>query len=262
MPDFFHFFTFSLYDIIPNMNKLLCFFAVFVFAFGANASDNLEMIVSKEVSIQHQPESFVGVEELFLAPSAPNGNLWSASKEFQEKISFIGCPFQTNWECNIWKRKPTVMETIALPARHISKNGDYKVALLKRYNALMQAGRICCIAGMESKLKNAGATPGLIYKFMVDDANFYGFGDRCLMTTDEKLEEKYPQTATAAAVSDVRDTCLCQRRDYFDALLAPFDDFPDEEYEYSYHDGLKREIKVSVSEDVRIVKEQLTRCPK
>lgn len=231
-------------------------------AFAANASDNTDVIISEEVLMQNQPESLIAAEELFLSPLTPKGDLWSDSQYFQEKISFIGCPFQTLWECTIWKKKPTVMETIALPARHIKKNDNYQDALVKRYHALMQASRVCCTAGMESKLRDAGATPGLIYKFMVDDANFYGFGDRCLMTSDEKLEQGYSETATAAAVSDVRDTCLCQRRDYFYALLAPFDDFPDEEYEYSYHDGLKREIKVSVSEDVRFIKEQLKRCPK
>jgi hypothetical protein len=114
---------------------------------------------------------------------------------------------------------------------------------------------------MEYKLKKSGASKSLIYKFMIDDANFYGFGDRCLMTSDEKLEKKYPQSATAQMVSDVRDTCLCQRRDYFDALLAPFDDFPDEEYEYSYQDGLKREVNISITDDVNFIKEQLKNCP-
>lgn len=97
---------------------------------------------------------------------------------------------------------------------------------------------------------------------MIDDANFYRFGDRCLMMSDEKLETKYPNSATAQMVSDVRDTCLCKRRDYFSALLAPFDDFTDEEYEYSYQDGLKRELNASITEDVNFIKEQLESCPK
>jgi hypothetical protein len=206
------------------------------------------------------PASFIQVEELFLSPQKPTENLWVAPANAY-KAAHYGCPFYTDTECSIWSQKPTIMEAVALPARRIKTAGDYKIALIKRYNALMQSAMNCCTAGMESKMKQAGASKGLIYKFMVDDANFYGFGDRCLMMTDEELQAKYPQTATANAVSDIRDTCLCQRWDYFDALLAPFDEFAGGEITYVFQDGLQRDIQVSVMDDVRAVKEMLARCP-
>lgn len=242
------------------------FASLFVISFSllfmapVRASDAPDFKIYEDVSINNQPKSMPEIEELFLNPRAQTENLWAAGKNSMLEISYTGCPFHTIRECLIWKRKPVIMETIPLPTRHIKKTDDYQTALVKRYEALMQAARSCCTAGMENKLINSGASAGLIYKFMVDDANFYGFGDRCLMITDEELQENYSGTATARAVMGVRDTCLCQRRDYFDALLAPFDDFPDEEYNYTYQDGLKREVNVSISNDVRAVKEILTRC--
>ncbi len=113
---------------------------------------------------------------------------------------------------------------------------------------------------MVNKLHDAGASRGLIYKFLVDDANFYGFSDRCLMTSNEELRERYPATATAAAVAGVRDICLCQRRDYFDALLAPFDNFSDAEFIYSFKDGLDRDVNVSITNDVQTVKHLISQC--
>lgn len=232
-----------------------------LFAAPVRASDAPDFKIYEDVSVDSRPASMPEMEELLLNPREQTENLWAAGTNSILEISYTDCPFHTMHECLIWKRKPIIMETIPLPSRHIKQTDNYQAALVKRYEALMQAARSCCTAGMENKLKNAGASKGLIYKFMVDDANFYGFGDRCLMMTDKELQKNYSGTATAKAVMGVRDTCLCQRRDYFDALLAPFDDFPDEEYSYTYQDGLKRETKVSISDDVRAVKEILTRCP-
>lgn len=216
-----------------------------VFCVGAYASD--------------YPESFVQVEELFLVPNHPKENLWS-SPAAALKTSYYGCPLHTVWECEIWAQKPTVIETLAVPARRIKQDANFEAALLKRYHALMNYARTCCVAGMESKLKSAGASNGLVYKFMVDDANFYGFGDRCLMTTDAQLQDKYPGTEIAKAVSDVRDSCVCLRADYLGALLAPFDKAPDTEFVYTYTDGLDRDVTVSVSDDVNVIREMLSEC--
>ena len=244
------------------MKKIFYFLGLVLFTAGAYASDGPDFMIRDDISIQHQSGSLTEIDKLLLKPQDLTGNLWANGKNTKNKISYVGCPFYSTWECDIWKRKPAMIETIALPARHIKKTGNYHDALIKRYETLMQASNNCCVSGMVHKLKDAGAKKSLIYKFMVDDANFYGFSDRCLMMSDESLEKRYPQSATIQMVSDVRDTCLCQRRDYFDALLAPFDDFPNEEYEYSYQDGLKREVKISISDDVKFIKEQLIRCPK
>ena len=111
----------------------------------------------------------------------------------------------------------------------------------------MKSAQACCTDGMAYALKKAGATDGLVYKFLADDANFYGFGARCLMTTDEELDTKYPNTSTAAVVADVRNGCLCRGRQWFEAMLAPFKDvykalpeFANEKFYYTYTDGLQR----------------------
>lgn len=240
------------------MKKLWCILGIVLFTGNLYALDTPDFETYENIAIQHQPESLVETDDLLLSPQTPTENVWL----MDENDLYSGCPFFSTRECDIWKRKPAVIETIELPERHIEKTCDYKKELLKRYQTLMQAARSCCVSGMEYRLKQSGARKSLIYKFMIDDANFYRFGDRCLMMSDEKLETKYPNSATAQMVSDVRDTCLCKRRDYFNALLAPFDDFSDEEYEYSYQDGLKRELNASITEDVNFIKEQLENCPK
>lgn len=88
--------------------------------------------------------------------------------------------------------------------KNITANNPVAAPLLERYKMLMSSANACCTDGMVYSLKQAGATDGLVYKFMADDANFYGFGARCLMMTDDELDTKYPNTATAA----VAPTCV------------------------------------------------------
>ena len=254
------------------------------------------------------------VEEL-LSPKKPVSNLWTnddTSTETVEetvkvemptpkpeytaqdltevvKITFgrsDGCPFETETECEIWRRKPIVRETVSPRSpkiradkiydfisaaqcnENITANEAVSAPLLERYKMLMNSANACCTDGMAYSLKQAGATDGLIYKFLADDANFYGLGARCLMMTDQDLDTKYPNTATAAVVADVRNGCLCRGRQWFEAMLAPFKDvykampeFKDYKFYYTYTDGLQREITVSVNNDVQNVLNQLALCP-
>ena len=132
----------------------------------------------------------------------------------------------------------------------------------------MASANACCTDGLAYSLRRAGASDGLVYKFMVDDANFYGLGARCLMMTDAELDTKYPNTATAAVAADVRNGCLCRGRQWFTAMLAPFQaayaaapEFRDAKFNYTYTDGLQRETTVSINTDVQNVLNQLTLCP-
>lgn len=243
------------------------------------------------------------VEEL-LSPQRPTGNLWGISisgsvtprPEYtaQDMTTIIettfgaydGCPFETETECAIWRRKPIVRETVSPRSRkiradkmtefiaaaqcdaHISASDPAAAPLLARYKMLMQSAQACCTDGMVYALQQAGATDKLVYKFMADDANFYGLGARCLMTTDAELDAKYPNTATAVVAADVRNGCLCRGRQWFTAMLAPFRDayaavpeFADAEFYYTYTDGLQREITVSINKDVQNVLRQLEQCP-
>ena len=197
-----------------------------------------------------------------------------------------GCPFETETECEIWRRKPIVRETVSPRSprirddkmaefiaaarcdKNITANNPLAAPLLERYKMLMNSANACCTDGMAYSLKQAGASDGLVYKFMSDDANFYGFGARCLMMTDDELDTKYPNTATAAVAADVRNGCLCRGRQWFYAMLAPFEqayrafpEFRDYKFYYTYTDGLQREITVSVNNDVQNVLQQLSVCP-
>ena len=239
------------------------------------------------------------IDEL-LQPNKPQCDLWSdgcdseyapspkyTAQDMTEIVSVAfgpsdGCPFDSETECEIWRRKPIVRETVSprSPTIRIDTlnafisaakcNASIKATepvaapLLDRYKMLMRSANACCTDGLVYSLKNAGASEGLIYKFMADDANFYGFGSRCLMMTDEELDTKYPNTATA----DVRNGCLCRGRQWFAAMLAPFQqayaaapEFADQKFYYTYTDGLQRQITVSINNDVQNVLKQLELCP-
>lgn len=236
------------------------------------------------------------VEEL-LAPRKPSDNLWFAnmpamSETFVESavvdmhVTNDGCPFETETECEIWRRKPIVHEAVAPRSKtiraynmnplvdalqcdaNLDANSPVAAPLLERYKMLMKSAQACCTDGMAYALRNAGASDGLIYKFMADDANFYGLGARCLMMTDYELDTKYPNTATAAVAADVRNGCLCRNRAWFESMLAPFNqaynavpEFKDALFHYTYTDGLKRETTVSINNDVQNVLKQLEQCP-
>ncbi len=259
------------------------------------------------------------VEELLLSPQKPTGSLWlndgcdatknitAETEEIQISLpqpraeyvaqdmtaaiqeTFVaddGCPFDTIAECEIWRRKPIMRETVSprSPKIRADKLGEFVEAarcdmkidashpaaapLLERYKMLMASANACCTDGFVYALQQAGASNGLIYKFMADDANFYGFGARCLMMTDEELDTNYPNTATAAVAADVRNGCLCRGRQWFKAMLAPFNDvysavpaFKDAKFYYTYTDGLQREITTSINTDVQNVMRQLSQCP-
>ena len=195
------------------------------------------------------------------------------------------CPFETEKECEIWASKPHVIETVAPRPRKIKHDNIYPLAslmnagyeitteapdfapLLRRYHSMMASSRACCTDGMVHRLRRDGASDGLIYKFVVDDANFDRFGERCLVTTDEYFAEHHPDSEAAKMAAQTRDVCICKGREWFDALLAPFNQLyesaPDFEHQpllYTYKDGLGRETTVSINQDVQAVKRIMASC--
>ena len=228
------------------------------------------------------------IEEL-LNPNRPNGNIWQyrdITAETNNTIIDDGCPFETESECDIWRTKPIIRENLSPRspkirddkmmeflanldfAGEIDANSDAAAPLVARYKMLMNAARACCTEGMTYSLRRAGASDGLIYKFMSDDANFYHIGNRCLMTTDAEIDAQYGNTATASVIADVRNGCLCRGREWFTAMLSPFveawnlsPDFAASPFIWTYQDGLKRNITVSINHDVQNVLNQLSQCP-
>ena len=263
----------------------------------------IDVVEPAELYQQNMVEAAITLErvEELLAPQKPSDDLWATienkpeytaqdmtvvvEQAFQD-INSDGCPFETSAECEIWRKKPIVRETVSprSPKIRDAKLYDFIAAaacnpdidathpaakpLLERYKMLMGNAQACCTDGMAYSLKQAGASAELIYKFLFDDANFYGFGNRCLMMTDHDLDTQYPNTATAVVAADVRNGCLCRGRQWFKAMLAPFEqaykalpEFKEANFYYTYTDGLKREITVSVNNDVQNVLKQLEQCP-
>lgn len=220
------------------------------------------------------------IEEL-LNLKHPDKDVWQYDTQ-----DVTGCPFDTESECEIWRSKPIVRENVSPRspkirddkmneflanldlAGGIDANSDAAAPLVARYKMLMNSARACCTEGMVYSLRRAGATDGLIYKFMSDDANFYHIGNRCLMTTDAEIDAQYGNTATASVIADVRNGCLCRGREWFTAMLAPFveawnlsPDFAASPFIWTYRDGLNRNITVSINNDVQNVLNQLSQCP-
>ena len=229
-----------------------------------------------------------------LEPAVPQFDLWATQYTAQDMTDAVntafgvsdGCPFETETECEIWRRKPIVRETVsprsprirddalnafidaASCSGEISANDPLSAPLLDRYKMLMRSANACCTDGMIYALQRAGASDGLVYKFLADDANFYGFGSRCLMMTDDELDKNYPNTSTSAVAADVRNGCLCRGRQWFEAMLAPFKqayaaapEFANQKFYYTYTDGLQRKTTVSINNDVQNVLKQLELCP-
>lgn len=199
---------------------------------------------------------------------------------------YKGCPFSQPKECAVWIRKPVVSETVSPRSKYlrtgimcdisdkiaenpnISANDKTMAPLLSRYRVLMRASQSCCTGGITYKLKKAGATNELIYKFLSDDANFSGFGNKCLVMTDSQIDSTDKYEATAGMIADVRNGCLCKSKSTIKALLAPFEQlykeypaFADAPFEYKHYDGVGRAVKDSVNTDVQNVLKQLEMCP-
>ncbi len=239
------------------------------------------------------PRSVVEIEEL-LAPRKPCGNIWTNQEIIECDYSWVdslsfsigdGCPFETDVECAIWRRKPMVRETVSPRSTKLREDVmqallikaqscgmtalDAEAApLLERYKQLMDSSKACCNAGMAHELVRSGASKGLVYKFFVDDANFYNIGARCLVTTDSDLDRTFPNTATSLFIADVRNGCLCRRKQWFMSTLAPFlelyekvPEFAESNFEYTFIDGLGRETHVDINRDVSNVLDQLALCP-
>jgi len=270
------------------------------------ATESVDAVELYNQNMADAAETRARVEEL-LTPARPAENLWTdtlvvnnlnmpaprpeyVAQDMTNVIAIAfggdGCPFSSETECEIWRRKPMVRETVAprstklrpelLDAfiarakcdKNIEATDPVAAPLLDRYKMLMRSATACCTDGMVYSLKQAGASDGLVYKFMADDANFYGLGSRCLMTTDAEFDAKYPNTATAAVAADVRNGCLCRGRQWFTAMLAPFRDayaaapeFAKSKFNYTYTDGLQRRVTVSINNDVQNVLNQLAQCP-
>ncbi len=241
--------------------------------------------------------------ETLLMPNRPSDNIWvtdcpysdennswgaAAQSSYQIDIDMgtDGCPFETMAECKIWRRKPIIRETVAPRSPKIrfekmddmmaeiectgglDANSPAAAPLVNRYKSLMKSARACCTEGITYSLRNAGASDGLVYKFLVDDANFYNVGDRCLMMTDSEIESETYMDATSDMITDVRNGCLCRSRNWFKSLLAPFVDawrkspeFAESPFYWTYTDGVGREVTVSINDDVQHVIDTLATCP-
>ena len=202
------------------------------------------------------------------------------------RAEYADCPFATPKECAVWRRKPVVSESVAPRSRtlrdsvmcdigsaleenpNITATNKVMTPLLQRYKVLMRVSQSCCTGGIMNKLKMAGMKKESIYRFLTDDANFSGFGTRCVVMDDTEIAQADKRPATSATIADVRNECICKSKNEIRALLAPFEqlyadypEFADAPFEYRHYDGVGRAVTDSINTDVQNVLHQLEQCP-
>lgn len=196
------------------------------------------------------------------------------------------CPFDTPEKCDVWNKKPVQVQAAHPRGAHLSElkmqeilyaintNSDFSAndkaakPLLQRYKILLRASKACCTEGIIHKLNENKASVKQIYQFLKDDANRFAVGERCLITANDELLSSYSSGVDGEMVSDVRGSCLCKNRQWFDTLFLPFKDvyerapqFESMPFNYTYTDGLRRKVIVSVNEDIKTVMALLEECP-
>lgn len=253
-------------------------------AFGVNYANASECIGDeceiKPVMIEHAKKAKPTIiEEQILIP-APKP---TCNKKCRHDSN---CPFDTAEECAIWNTKPVYKQNVYPRAPHFSSakmdeilyginsnteinaTDSFAKPLLERYQMLQRASQSCCTAGIVYKMKLKGQDEESVYKFIKDDVNYFAIGSRCLMTTNDEISSKYSNSVDGEMVADVRNACLCKNRDWFTNLLAPFKDvykrapqFEHTPFNYTYTDGMQREVTVSVNQDVQNTMNLLSQCP-
>jgi len=131
--------------------------------------------------------------------------------------------------------------------------------LIAGYQTLLRASQTCCASGIEYRMKQAKYSQDMVYQFLLDDANLAGFADRCLMTDDAELEYNFGNSAIAPFITETRDTCLCQRKTYFQKLLKPF--ASEKSAVWDYTDGLNRRMMIDIGAEIQIALKNLAKCP-
>jgi len=223
-----------------------------------------------------------------LNPQQDNESVATAQIQTEQKCEYdFNCPFETIKECDIWYTKPVYKESLDPREPHINpikiddiiyaisiKSNTYAndpvfEPLVERYKMLMHASKACCNEGILYKMRAQKASEKQIYQFLKDDANYFAVGSRCLVMDNNDITDKYSNGVDGKMVTDVRNACLCKNRDWFNTLLNPFVDvynrvpeFVNSAFEYTYIDGLNRNITVSINKDVQNTLDMLMTCPK
>ena len=197
------------------------------------------------------------------------------------------CPFHTESECAIWRKKPVHKTALFPRAPHFSEfriedilyaiyenynidaNDPAMYPLLERYNILMRASNACCGAGIIYKMRANGASDKQIYQFLKDDANYFAVMKRCMVMNDDEFDSSYSNGVTGKMAIEVRNACLCKNRQWFETLLNPFFDvyyrapmFEDMPFAYTYIDDMQREVTVYINDEVHTTMGLLNACPK
>lgn len=268
------------------MKNKISFLAITAIALGVNYASASECIGDDcELSSVIVEEEITPVD--ILKPQSVSDTIWSTENISVDDCEYdYDCPFATEQECDVWYKKPVYKESVAPReprinvfktdeiiyalenGTNISANNAVFAPLVERYKMLINASKACCTDGIIYKLHVKDASENQIYKFLKDDANYYAVGTRCLVMNNDNITNSYSNGVNGDMVRDVRNTCLCKNRKWFDSLLAPFIEiyksvpsFESSAFNYSYTDSMQRNISISINQDVQNTLNMLSECP-
>lgn len=277
------------------MKNKISFLAIIAFALNANYVCASECVGEDcdlapiEITDFEITETVAPVETVEVIEPARYEIDWTLpEEEIPEVCEYdYNCPFDTPDDCAIWYKKPAYKTSLVPRTPHlnpirvdemvyeiysnkrVTADNEIMAPLMQRYHMLMNASDACCTAGILHKMRQNGADDKEIYEFLKDDANYYALTKRCLVLADEDLISEYSYGVTGQMVADVRNTCLCKNRPWFDGILQPFNDvyelvprFQRSEFTYTYTDDMQRDVSVSVNNDVQNAIGLLSACPK
>lgn len=245
----------------------------------------------EEIEEVEEPQYIIEETTDVLEPHEFTETIWAYETKQQDEPKpdceyDYNCPFDTAEECAVWYKKPAYKQNVNPRTPHINPmkvddiiyaiNGNHDASannavfkpLVERYKMLMRASKACCNEGILYKLRAKDASDGQIYQFLKDDSNKFAVGSRCLVMNNDDIASSYSNGVDDDMVFDVRNACLCKNRDWFESLLSPFNDiytrvpeFKSAAFNYNYIDGLKRNITVSINNDVQNTINMLAQCP-
>lgn len=272
------------------MKNKISFLAMFACALCVNYANASECVGDdceiKPVVVEQNfgPMDFVDINEY-----VEEETICEECNEFVEIESCYDyeCPFDTPTECAVWYRKPEHKTYSGPRTSHLAAvrmddilyaiysnydvNADDKnmSPLVERYKILTRASDACCGAGIIYKMRQNGASDADVYRFLMDDANYFAVIKRCMMMNNDEIMADYSYGVTGQMVADVRNACLCKNKKWFTNLLEPFNDvyermpiFRSKPFVYSYVDDMHRDITVYINDDVQTTSGLLEECPK
>lgn len=151
---------------------------------------------------------------------------------------------------------------------HLGGGGTTVSIMRDMYHSLYRQGKYCCAYNTAQTMKRTNVHDKLIYKFLVDDINFYNSYNRCIFMSDEDVHNTFDISETAFLIKNIRNECVCNNKEkfldkikIFEAVYCQTPSFKNKQLTYKIKDDFGRIICKDVNRDIQVLKNLLRRCP-